>query len=64
MTIQRIDPIQSMIANQLVIYLKNLSHPGSFFFYGNLLSPYSAFLFNAISEVKPVYRFVPNRKHN
>ena len=39
-TIQRIDPTHNIIANQFVIYFKNLIHAGSFFFSGSLLSPY------------------------
>lgn len=55
---QRIDPIQSIIANQFVISFKNLSHPGYFFFSGNLLSPYSAFLLIACSVLRPIFKLM------
>lgn len=58
------DPTHNIIANQLVISLKNLIHPGYFFFYGNLLSPYYKFLLNAVSVVNPASRLVPNLEHN
>lgn len=64
MTIHKIEPTHNIIANQFVISLKNLIHAGSFFFYGNLLSPYSAFRLIAIYDVSPISTFVPNLEHN
>lgn len=58
---QRMDPTQSIMANQFVISFRNLIQAGVFFFSGSLLSPYYALRRTAASVRMPFYRLVPKR---
>ena len=62
--IQRMDPIQSKMANQFVIYFKNLIQAGVFSLSGSLLSPYYMFLLAAASLESPVSTLEPNLLSN
>ena len=61
---QRMEPTQSRMANQLVISYRKRIQAGVFSFYGSLLSPYSKFRRAAASLVRPISKFVPKRKQS
>lgn len=58
---QRMEPIQSIMANQLASSFRNLIQAGVFSFSGSLLSPSYMFRLTAASVVRPVSRLMPKR---